>query len=383
MTKYDFYVQALEKKLHQKNFQQLKSVLPYPENQDPNTQKILNFISFDFLNIAEHDYVKKSAIKTVLRWGSGSASSQVISHQLECQHQLEDQLAKQLGKECCLFLNPAQPIHSALLGTFLQKSTLVFIDESCHFSLFKAVPNKCKVIRFSHNNPDHLESLLTDYQSIHEPKWVILESLYSQEGDLVKLKEFLDLCQKWHCLTYLDETNTFSVLGHHGLGIGSLKKEIDCTVGFLHRGSGYHAAFIATKEVLKNYLIQFNPELSLNQILPPATLGAIDAYLQLIPDMHSERQKVMHYSRYLRQELQELGFHLKKSSYHLILIELEEEVNFQSFVDHLIDENILVFIQKPERLIRLYITAAHQKDLLVDFLKRVKIWVRPLSFTQV
>jgi 8-amino-7-oxononanoate synthase len=381
MSKYDFYLQSLEKKLQQKNYQQLKSIIPDSVSSEESKKQLINFISYDFLNISEHPYVKKNAIKYVLKWGAGSSPSQVISKHLECQQALEDAVAKLFGKETCQFFQPNQQIHSLLLSTLIPKNSSIFIDESCHPGIFKGIPTNCKIHRFTHNDPQSLEKLLENQISDSNPKWIILESLYTQDGDQVKLKELLEVSQKFSCFTYLDETNAFSVLGHHGLGLGALKKEIDCIVGFFQRGSGSHAAFFVSKGILKNYLLQFNPELSPYQLLPPATLGAIEAYLELIPDMHSERQKIMHQSRYLRNELSSLGFSIKKSCSHLIIIQFIDEENFQSFVNHLVEENILVYIQKSELSIRLYVTICHQKDCLSDFINRIKAWQKPLIYS--
>ncbi len=381
MTKYNFYSEALEKKLRQKNYQQLKSILPESIGQQESKKPLLNFISLDFLNISEHPFVKKNAIKYVLKWGAGSSPGQVLSNHLECQQNLEDSFAKLYNKEACQFLQPNQQIHSLLLNSLLQKPCSVFVDESCHAGLIKAIPSQSKIYFFDHNQPHHLEKLISDSNDIG-PKWLILESLYTNEGDQAKLKELLEIATKYECFTYLDETNSFSVIGHHGLGLGALKKEIDCLVGFFQRGSGAHAAFFISKLILKNYLLQFNTDLYPYQLLPPATLGAIESYLQLIPDMHSERQKIMHQSRFLRNELQEAGFSIKKSSAHMILIHFDDEENFQSFVSHLVEENILAFIQKNEFTIRLCITACHHKEVLIDLMSRIKSWNKPLIYSQ-
>jgi 7-keto-8-aminopelargonate synthetase-like enzyme len=380
--KYQFYVQALEKKLQQKNYQQLKSILPESICQQENKKSLINFISFDFLNISEHPYVKKNAIKYVLKWGSGTLPSQIFSNHFECQKQLEEQMAKLVGKESCQFFQHHQQFHTLILSTLVPKQGTVYIDESCPANLYKAIPSSCKIIRFFHNDPHHLEKLLLEQNENPSHAWIILESLYTQEGDLVKLKEFLEISHRFKCFIYLDETNAFSVLGHHGLGLGALKKEVDCIVGLLQRASGSHAAFLVTKQMLKNYLLQFNSDLSFFQLLPPATLGAIEGYLQLIPDMHSERQKIMHLSRYLRSEMTQAGFCIKKSSCHLIIVHFDDEENFQSFVNHLVDENILAYIQKAELTIRFLVSLSHTKEILSDFLLRIKAWNRPLIYTK-
>jgi 7-keto-8-aminopelargonate synthetase-like enzyme len=90
----------------------------------------------------------------------------------------------------------------------------------------------------------------------------------------------------------------------------------------------------------------------------------------------------MHQSRSLRSKLTEMGFSIKKSSSHIILIHFSEEENFQSFVNHLIDENILAFIHKPSLTIRLCITTCHQKEVLGDFIVRIKNWQKPLIYSK-
>jgi 8-amino-7-oxononanoate synthase len=379
MSKFKFYHQALEKKFQQKNYIQLKSLLPEDLPTNEEKKPLLNFISNDFLGISDHPYVKKNSIKYVLKWGAGSSPSKLISNHLECQNALEEKLAKLFGKDVGQFFQTSSQLHTMILGTFLNKTCEVYIDESCHPGLFKAVSStQAKLFRFEHNCPEHLAALLREQSAPNNVRWVILESVYAQEGDLAKLKEILEVCHPYHCLIYLDESNAFSILGHHGLGFGALKKEIDCITGYFQRGSGSHSGFVVTKSILKNYLTQFNPDISPYSLLPPATLGAIEAYLELIPDMHAERQKVMHLSRFLRQSLQEDGFQIGKSATHWIVIHFSDADNFQSFAHHLVEENVLAYISKSDYTIRFVITAAHTKEMLTDLLSRVKIWIKPL-----
>ena len=360
---------------------QMKSLLSDSGSIQEDKKILLNFISYDFLNIAEHPYVKKNAIKYVLKWGSGASSHPIVSQQLGCQQALESRLAKLLGKESCIFFQPSQNIHSILLGLLLTKNSLAFIDQGCASNLYKALPQSTKIIPFAHNDVKHLEKLLIEYKEHTGPKWIILESLSSQDGDLIKLKEFIEISNFHSCFVYLEESNTFSILGHHGLGVGALKKDIDCIVGSFQRGSGLHASFFLSKALLKNYIIESNQEISSLQLLPPATLGSIESYLELIPDMHSERQKVAHQSRFLRNELQDMGFCIKKSQAHIILIQFDNEENFQSFVDHLVEENILAYIHKQEMMVRLIITMSHDRSIIKEFLDRMKLWQRPLIYS--
>jgi len=365
VNKYTSFETALEKRREQKEFRQLRCVAAMEEKSDHTHH---NFTSSDVLGLSRHPYVKKNTIKYVLEWGAGTTPSRLVTEHLECHRGVEEKLADLVGKETALLFPSAYNAHQLVLSTLIQPRAMIFIDRYCHSSLIQsAIQTKAQVFRYEHGNLKQLRELLEKTDPSHQ-KWVITESLFGINGEAIDLKKLAEIAQEFGALTYVDDSNSVGVMGKHGMGLVSCRKEIDVTFGSFGAQSGTFGAFIATNKLLKEYLLSFNSELIETTMLPPAGLGAISGSLDLIPDMHVEREKILSLSNTLRELLMDAHWDTGSGNSHIIPALCSSSEMCQKLSNALFKKNILAatllppaFPQGTTRL-RFIVSALHTTE---------------------
>ncbi|MCI5051932.1 MAG: pyridoxal phosphate-dependent aminotransferase family protein [Simkaniaceae bacterium] len=380
MNKLNFYKQALDRKLEQDRFRQLRFVDP------SNSDGLLNFITSDPLSLAGHPHVKKSTIKYVLKWGSGSSGARVITEHINCHHEVEAKFAKLSGYQSCLLFNSGAQVHALLIPLLVDQKSLIFLDRGCHPALSKgAYASKATVIRYDHNDFTHLGELLKEHAECKvSTKLIISESVFFNEGDLSYVKPLSDLAKKHQALLYMDDTYGFGVMGENGMGLTSHKHGIDIVVGSFGKMLSTFGSYVLSSKLMKEYLLNFSPELSGSIPIPPAILGAIDAMLDLIPDMHAERAHLKQLSQYFRRSLFDQGFDIGRSASHIALLHFKAQEEALDLYNTLSKHKIQVTLLRPPATpantakVKFILTARHTKQDLFTLLEILSKWKRPL-----
>lgn len=373
--KHHYYQSALEKKREQKEYQQLRCV---GDLEEKNKGSRINFASNDFLGLSQHPYVKKNTIKYVLEWGAGTTPSRLVTEHLECHRSVEDKLSGLMGKEGSLLFHSAYQVHEQILSTILNSRAQVFIDRYCHHGLIQAVVSSgAQVFRFEHGNLDQLTSLL-EKAGKNTLKWIVTESLFGIDGELADLKKMGEIAENCGGLMYVDDSNSVGVLGKHGMGLASHRRGIDLVFGSFGKQSGSFGAYIATNQILRDYLLAFNPQLMESTILPPAVLGAISGSLDLIPDMQVERQKIALTARSLRESLIENHWDIGNGTSHIIPLICSNELECEKLSKALLKKSILTTVLKPPFVpqgaarIRLNVTSLLSQEDVTYLLKTLQ-----------
>lgn len=384
MKKTLYYEKALKRAIEQKNYRQLRCVVPIDEAhilyQD---RKYLNFTSNDFLGLSHHSYVKKNSIKFVLEWGAGSTASRLITGHLLCHKKLEEKLASLLGFEATLLFSSGFQANSSILQCLANPRSAIFLDRFCHNSLLQAAHmSRAKVLRFAHNDLAHLRRLLEKSEETASTKIIVSESVFHNEGDLAPLKELIAIAEEFDALLYIDDAHALGVFGKRGMGLCAHKKGIDIVVGTFGKACGSFGGYVACSDLLREYLINFCSGFIHTTALPPAVLGAIDAALDLIPDMESERKNLLKTCALLKSQLLHIGLPAGQSSTHVIPLVLGSSEETLSISEWLSKNGILTTAIRPPMVppgnarIRLALNALHEPKHLTELIDCLRKWKR-------
>ena len=249
-----------------------------------NDRKMLNFCSSDALCLGHHSELKKNAMKFILQYGVGELSSSYPEGYLDCQRYLEEKLAHLLGTQSCLlFATKAEGLH--------------LLTASC-------------------------------------PSYLLIESL-SKTG----VFSSLDISKHSHAIVCADDSYALGTLGVQGMGLAAHHPGIDVILGTFAGGCGSSGGYLACSDAMKKSLMQSS--VWAPSMPPPAVLGAIDAALELVPQMEGERRRLEQRSHYLRHQLQEIGFVTGASGSHRIPIHLKTEEEAEDLRQALFAANIL------------------------------------------
>jgi glycine C-acetyltransferase/8-amino-7-oxononanoate synthase len=240
---------------------------------------VVNFSSNDYLGLAAHPALRDAAMGEWERGGFGSGASRLICGTMTAHEDLEVSIARFKRTPAALAFHSG---YAAALGTIpaiCGKDDVIIMDKLSHACLIDAARLSGAVLRvFPHNDLNKLESHLA-WASRKHPQarvLIVVESVYSMDGDLALLREIVDLKERYGAWLFLDEAHAVGVLGPSGgglaeeLGIGD---RIEVQMGTLGKALGAHGAYVAGSRVLRDYLIN-RARSFIFSTAPPAPVAA-------------------------------------------------------------------------------------------------------------
>jgi 8-amino-7-oxononanoate synthase len=288
-------------------------------------RELLNFSSNDYLGLSRHPALIERARHWTEQWGTGAGASRLVSGSLELHHRIEARLARLKGTEAALVLTSGWQANAALLPALFDREllggeALVFTDRLIHASLHHG----CRAAgvrqwRFRHNDLDHLEDLLKARTGQPGRRFIVTESVFSMDGDRADLPALAALAERYDAFLYVDEAHATGVLGPGGMGLAAtVPGRIDLIMGTFSKALGGFGAYVAGSQRLCQLLVNRCSGFIYATALPPAVLGAMDAALDLIPEMDAERAHLLTQAGRLRAALNDAGIATGASSTQIV-----------------------------------------------------------------
>lgn len=245
---------------------------------------------------------------------------------------------------------------------------LVYADKLNHASLIQGcIAAGVKQIRFRHNDLEHLQILLERDAAFDRPRFIITESVFSMDGDGPEIETLVDIANRFNAFLYIDEAHATGVLGKNGFGLACGLKNA-AIMGTFSKGLGGFGAYIAGSETLKSYLINRCGGLIYATALPPAVLGAMQASLELVPQMSAQRAALLTNAEFLRNKLRMAGLNVGGSTTQIIPLLLGDEQKALNLAKTLEREGFYTVAIRPPTVpvgtsrLRLTLSALHQKS---------------------
>lgn len=221
-------------------------------------QRCVSLVSNDYLNFTQHPKVKAAAIEAIQMYGTGAGASPLIGGHHEYHVSLEKKLCSFFGRpnEASIIYTTGYTANSSTLLALLKQSDCAIVDMAVHASVYEGLSNTT-VKRFPHNSLIHLERALVDAKSKYTTRIVVIDGVYSQDGDLARMDEIYDLTKQYGAFLMVDDAHGIGVLGEHGRGaieIFKLLDKVDIIAGTLSKAFGHIGGFIVSKPDIANYL---------------------------------------------------------------------------------------------------------------------------------
>jgi 8-amino-7-oxononanoate synthase len=356
-----------------------------------------NMIKTDFLDFSSNDYLNLSCNIELINaaklaadsLGVGTGGSRLLAGNNYLFSNFETKIADDKKTPSALIFNSGFQANSSILAALLNKSVLgakplVFFDRLNHFSLYQGVfLSAAEIIRYQHNNLNHLNDLLLKYKDCKRPKFIICETLYGMDGDVILLSEIVDLAAKYQAFLYLDEAHATGILGNLGYGLSTtidMSNISYAVMGTFSKAIGSYGAYIACSLEIKDYLINNCPGFIYSTSLAPTVIASAFKGWELIKGLNKEIKALLERSAKLRVKIQELGFDTAKSSTHIIPIILKSEELTLKAYNFLRDKKIIVSAIRPPTVpanssrLRIALTLKHSNEdieKLLTFLKEL------------
>lgn len=276
---YDYYKNILDELKQHSHFRDLKEFSAKDEKFIYyNGQKLLNLSSNNYLNFADNKNITEEFLDFAGdKYSFGSASARLLTGTLPVYNELEDLLAKLYNKDSALLYNSGYHANVGISSALCQKGDVVFSDKLNHASIIDGMKlSDGKFFRFPHNDMEALEKLLNRERENYRNAFIIIESVFSMDGDISDLKRIVDLKKQYNCSLIIDEAHAFGVFGTQGLGVAEelgLVDEVDLIVGTFGKAVGSMGAFVVGSKILIDFLINKSRSFIFSTALPPINVA--------------------------------------------------------------------------------------------------------------
>lgn len=245
---------------------------------------LLDFSTNDYLNLTRHAEVRSAATAAVMHYGTGATAARLMSGNLPCHEQLEEELARFCQTESSLLFGSGFLANAGIIPALADKESFVFADRLVHASVIEGIRlSGATFKRFHHNDFEHLGRLLSEVPS-DSVKLVITESVFSMDGDLAPLPEILLVAKRHNAVTYVDEAHALGIYGEHGGGLCTtlpLDLRPDIVIATLGKSLASFGGFCACSSELREYLINTVRTFIFSTALPPSAVLAARQALRI------------------------------------------------------------------------------------------------------
>ncbi|MFH1488486.1 MAG: aminotransferase class I/II-fold pyridoxal phosphate-dependent enzyme [Pseudomonadota bacterium] len=380
--KYDFIRRELDRRDRIHHRRRLKTVTPLERAEVlVDGRRLINFCSNDYLGLSKHPLLKSRALEFIEKYGAGSTASRLICGSLDCFDRIENKLAALKGTGAALILNSGFQANVSIIPALADRRGLILSDALNHNSLIQgALLARCRIFRYRHNDLRHLRDLLVENRDRgFTRKLILTESVFSMDGDRSDIRGLADLAEEFGAFLVVDEAHATGVLGRKGMGL-SCGEKVDVAIGTFSKGCGSFGAYAACSEEIRAYLINFCNGFIYSTALPPAVIGAIDAALELIPDMDDARRHLEASTEYLRMSLKNTGWETGPSSSQIVPIIIGSERETIELSGWLEKGGIFATPIRPptvspgESRIRLSLSVFHGKREVDRVIELLQVW---------
>lgn len=335
-------------------------------------REMLLFAGSNYLDLAHHPEVVEAAARAARDHGCAAGGSRLITGNLAIHESLEAELAEFLGTEAALAFSTGYMANVGVIPALAGRGDLVVSDALCHASIIDG----CRLARaevriFPHNDPDALEALLAEQAPRHRRTLLVLDGVYSMDGDVAPLPELVASARRHGAMVLLDDAHGMAALGKRGRGVAEVlgvEDQIDVVVGTLGKGLGSFGAFVAGSHVLRELLVNAARSFIFSCALAPPQVEAARAALVLVRREPWRREQLQARAARLRARLGGHGISTEPSTTHIVPVVLGGNARTMAVCEALLEQGFYAqgirHPSVPEGSARLRITpmATHEPD---------------------
>ncbi len=347
----------------------------------PHAGTSSDFSSNDYLGLASHPKVVRSALSAAKEWGTGSGASRLLSGNLGIHEKLEQKLARFKNEGAATVFSSGYLANLGVLSALANEKDVIFLDRLDHASLFDGARlSRAKWRVYPHLDGTALERLLSRAAGFRR-RFVVTDAYFSMDGDMAPLKDLAEVCRRQDAVLVVDEAHSTGVFGKTGRGLTEhfhLEGKIPVVMGTLSKALGSVGGFIAGQRALKETLHNAcRPFIYTTAPSPMASAAALAA-LELIEKDGAFRKKLWENTEFLRGALLEAGFDLMRSEGPIIPILTGSTEKTLRVKEALFKKSFAVSAIRPPTVprgtdrLRLSVSASHERPAMLSLVRELK-----------
>jgi 8-amino-7-oxononanoate synthase len=338
--------------------------------------------SNNYLGLTNHPKVKEAAAQAVVRYGSGCAGSRFLNGTLGIHIELEEKLARFMGKEAAVTFSTGFQVNLGAIACLVERGDFVYLDKQDHACIIDGARLSFGTTKkFAHNDASDLRRLMDD--GGHKGRLIVVDGVFSMEGDIANLPELVDVAQQFGAGIMVDDAHGLGVLGRRGRGTAEhfdLEEEVDLIMGTFSKSLASIGGFICGDAELIHFIKHRARTLIFSAAPPPASVAAASAAVDIIEKEPDRRERLWKNTRFMMDGLKSLGFDTGLSETPVIPIIVGDDVRAFGMAKRLEEEGVFVnsvvspATPKGRALLRTSYMATHTEEHLsraLDALEKV------------
>ncbi len=330
------------------------------------SKDLVSFACNDYLGLSHHPSVIEASREATRTYGAGAGASRLITGNNPLYADLETALAKIKDTEDAVVFGSGYLANVGVIPTLAARHDLILMDELCHACLFAgATLARCRSIRYRHKDTGQLSGLLDEHRSAHRHCLVLTDGIFSMDGDRAPVDELLQICEAHDAWLMTDDAHGLGVI-ENGRGSGFVDGRavpVPLQMGTLSKAVGAYGGYLCTSREVADLIRNRARSLHYTTGLPPGTLAAATAALELIA---TDNELVRKPLRRARRFAAQLDLEVPESP--IVPIVLGDSLRTSRAAEALRERGFLVAAIRPPTVpegtarLRLTFSAEHGED---------------------
>ena len=333
-------------------------------------QETIMLGSNNYLGLTNHPKVKEAAQQAIAKYGTGCAGSRFLNGTLDIHLELEEKLAKLVGKEKALVFSTGFMVNQGVLSSLVTRNEVIIVDRTDHASIIDGARlSFADVRKYKHNDMENLELVLNNEKETS--KLIIVDGVFSMEGDIARLPEIMDLAEKYDAFVMVDDAHGVGVLGDHGRGTCNhfgLTDRAGLIMGTFSKSLASVGGFVAGDADVMHYIQHTARALMFSASMPPASVASVSAAVDMMLEESWRHEALWRNNDIMRERLKDAGFNTGPSETPIIPAVVGEDMTAFVMCTRLAEEGVFVnpvvspAVDQGNALIRLSLMATHTED---------------------
>lgn len=345
-----------------------------------NGKNVLMFGSNSYLGLTNHPKLKEAAKAAVDKYGSGCAGSRFLNGTLDLHIELEEALAKYVGKQSALVFSTGFQVNLGVISSIPGRHDYIILDALDHACILDGARlSFAKTLKYNHNDMDDLEKVLQRCEP-DKIKLIAVDGVFSMEGDIAKLPEIVKLAEKYNANIMVDDAHGLGVLGKYGEGTAAhfgLTDKVDLIMGTFSKSLATIGGFIAADDDTINFLKHNARSLIFSASIAPANAAAVLAALELMRQEPERIEKLWENTRHAHKLIKEAGFDTGHTETPIIPIYIRDDFKTFQLTKELQEQGVFVnpvvspAVASTSSLIRFSLMATHTKAQIEEAVDKI------------
>lgn len=346
-----------------------------------NGRKMIMLASYSYLGLLHHPKIDALAKEAIEKFGTGTHGVRILAGNETIHSELERTIANFKNREAAVVYSSGYVTNLTTISTLFHKGDVVICDKYDHASIVDGcLLSGAELLRFNHNNLDDLERNLKKTEN-YRNRCIIIDSVYSMDGDIAPVPEIAALAKKYHCIFMVDEAHSLGVLGKTGTGIEeyfNMHGEIDILMGTLSKVIPAIGGYITGDFKLINFLKHHARAFVFSAALTPPTVAAAIGAFKVIQEEPWRIKKLEENVEYFIRTLKKAGFNTLNSQTAIIPLIIGDEEKTLQVTRFLQDRNIFVLpiltpaVPPNTSRLRMNVTASMDRVHLDQVIDQIK-----------